>query len=345
MGIFDSYPFIASYVKGEEAHLLTPEHFDRLATVKDVLEALEVIRDTDIGNYLGSYPAKAFDDLDERLWLYLDESISFIKWLKPVPSKILSIIKVYMVKYDVLNIKAALRNLATGNEARFIPLGTIHDMGLLPELAGASSSGSVKEILDRCGLIDYSTLLASYSTDAEVRDRLIAEAKLDRKYYHSLLKVAQKIGDSAAFVRVIGTLMDMTNINIVFRALTKNLGESAAAYTVGDGYRISAKDVGRLLKAKFKDIPAQVPDLYRSLASEVANQYEKVGSATVVEGIVDRYKFSLLTELLSRKLMSPLIIVWYLILKETEIKNLRLVFKAAFDGRLPEEIKDSLVIM
>jgi vacuolar-type H+-ATPase subunit C/Vma6 len=60
---------------------------------------------------------------------------------------------------------------------------------------------------------------------------------------------------------------------------------------------------------------------------------------------VDRYKFSLLTEMLSRKLMSPLIIVWYLILKETEIKNLRLVFKAAFDGRLPEEIKDSLVII
>jgi len=43
--------------------------------------------------------------------------------------------------------------------------------------------------------------------------------------------------------------------------------------------------------------------------------------------------------------MSPLIIVWYLILKEIEIKNLRLVFKAAFDGRSPEEVRDSVVMI
>jgi vacuolar-type H+-ATPase subunit C/Vma6 len=60
---------------------------------------------------------------------------------------------------------------------------------------------------------------------------------------------------------------------------------------------------------------------------------------------VDRHEFRLLKEILSRRMMSPLIIVWYLILKEAEIKNLRLVFKAVFDGRPPDGIRDSLVMI
>jgi len=344
MGIFDGYPFIASYVKGEEAHLITSEHFNRLLKVKDVLEALEVIRGTDVGNYLGSFPFKTFDELDERLWLYFDESLKFIKRLKPVPSEIQNLINIYMVKYDVLNIKASLRNLSTGKKMPFIPLGTLNDLRFLPELVNASSVDGVIDILDRCGLSDYSALITGYGTAAEATIRLLIEAKLDRKYYSNFLKKARKVSDSAVFIRVIGTLMDMININLVFRAIAKNVGESVVPYTVGDGYLISSKEVNGLLNAKLKDTVALVPYLYRGLASEIAEGYEKTRSATVIEGAVDRHEFRLLTEMLSRRLMSPLIITWYLILKETEIKNLRLVFKAVFDGRLPEEIKDSLVM-
>jgi vacuolar-type H+-ATPase subunit C/Vma6 len=344
MGIFDGYPFIASYVKGEEAHLLTPEHLNRLLKVEDFLEALEVIRGTDVGNYLGSYPVKTFDELDERLWLYLDESLKFIRWLKPVPAKILNLIDIYTAKYDVLNIKTALRTLLTGKKPRFIPLGIIHNAGLLSELANASSVEAIIEILDQSGLADYAALLAGYRIDTESAARLVIEAQMDRKYYSNLLKVARKTRDSAVFIRVIGTLMDMTNINIVFRALAKNLGEAASAYTVGEGYLLSGKEINSLLSGKIEDTPAQIPDLYRSLAVEIAESYQKTRSATAIEGIVDRYGFRLLTGMLSRSLMSPLIIVWYLVLKEAEIKNLRLIFKAAFDGRSPEEIRDTLVM-
>ena len=41
--------------------------------------------------------------------------------------------------------------------------------------------------------------------------------------------------------------------------------------------------------------------------------------------------------------MSPLVIAWYLIIKEGEIRNLRLILKAAFDGISADEIKEYLV--
>jgi len=345
MGIFDDYPFIASYVKGEEAHLLTSEHFSRLLKVKDALEAVEVIRGTDVGNYLGGYPIKTFDELDERLWLYLDESLKFIKWLKPVPSQILKLINIYMVKYDVINIKSVLRNLAAGKKARLIPLGTIHDRNLLPDLAGVTGPEAAVAILEHCGLADFASLLADYRIDAEATERAAFEGGLDRKYYSNLMRATRKIPDGVVLNKVTGTLVDMKNLNIVFRAITRNLGESAATYTVGDGRLICGKDIIGLLNTKLSDTPARMPDPYRGLASEIVESYEKTRSATVIEGIVDRFEFSLLSEMLSRILMSPLIIVWYLILKEIEIKNLRLVFKAAFDGRSPEEVRDSVVMI
>ena len=41
---------------------------------------------------------------------------------------------------------------------------------------------------------------------------------------------------------------------------------------------------------------------------------------------------------------SPLVAVWYLVIKEIEMRNLRLILKAAFDGISIEEIKDYLVL-
>jgi vacuolar-type H+-ATPase subunit C/Vma6 len=47
--------------------------------------------------------------------------------------------------------------------------------------------------------------------------------------------------------------------------------------------------------------------------------------------------------MLSPRVMTPLMIVWYLVLKELEVRNLRLVLKATFDNIAVDAIKDYLV--
>jgi vacuolar-type H+-ATPase subunit C/Vma6 len=42
--------------------------------------------------------------------------------------------------------------------------------------------------------------------------------------------------------------------------------------------------------------------------------------------------------------LSPLVIAWYLVLKETEVRNLRLVLKAIYDGVAVEEVKRYLLL-
>ena len=52
----------------------------------------------------------------------------------------------------------------------------------------------------------------------------------------------------------------------------------------------------------------------------------------------------MLKDILSPRVLSPLVLVWYLILKEIEIRNLRLVLKTILDGVAVQEIKNYLVL-
>ncbi|MCK5124303.1 MAG: V-type ATPase subunit, partial [Dehalococcoidia bacterium] len=58
----------------------------------------------------------------------------------------------------------------------------------------------------------------------------------------------------------------------------------------------------------------------------------------------DKHKFRMLKEMLSPRVLSPLVMVWYLILKEVEIRNLRLVLKTILDGVAVQAIKNYLVL-
>jgi V/A-type H+-transporting ATPase subunit C len=93
------------------------------------------------------------------------------------------------------------------------------------------------------------------------------------------------------------------------------------------------------------EIPGRLENAeYRNVVEEVISNYDRTKSVTVVEEIVDKHKFRLLKEILSPRVLSPLVVLWYLILKEIEIRNLRLILKAVFDSLSPGEIKDYLVL-
>jgi vacuolar-type H+-ATPase subunit C/Vma6 len=93
------------------------------------------------------------------------------------------------------------------------------------------------------------------------------------------------------------------------------------------------------------DVPARLQDAqYQGIADEVSTTYDKTKSITAVDEIIDKHKFRMLGEMLSPRVLSPLVVIWYLILKEVEIRNLRLVLKTILDGISIQEIKDYLVL-
>jgi len=339
------YPFLSAYFKGEEARLITSDHISRMSKVSTIQDILEIIKETDIGSYLDGVPVETFDDLDEHLWIYLGERLEHIEWFKPVPTDILKTLKAYKVKYDILNIKAALQGISTGKQAHRIPIGVIHNYGLLDELSNAESVESILELLTECKLENYASVLEEYQIDEGVESRLLAEARLDSNYYKNLLNIAKGIKDGAILSKAFGIIIDMKNLQVMLRAIIAGTGPEATEYTISNGDMISSDTIKELLSLKLSDVPIRLENTqYRNVAEEVVDSYDRTKSIAVIDEIIEKHKFRMIKEILSPRILSPLVIAWYLILKEVEIRNLRLILKAMFDNIPAEEIRNYLVL-
>ncbi len=338
------YAFISAYLKGEESKVVNSEHIDRMLKASDIQEALEIIKETDIGSYLEGLPIRTFDDLDKYLWEYFARRIGTVESFKFLPKQILKVSKAYVVKYDVLNIKAALQGISTGKEVDMIPLGTIYSNGLLDKLSQAKNPGDIVELLIRSKLQNYVPVLEGYQVEGGIKSKLLAETKLDSEYYKNMLNVSKAIVGGYVLSKILGLTIDLTNLQIVTRAIIWGIGTEIAEYTIAGGYMITGEAIKDLLSSELAEVSKRLGDTpYQGIAKEVLSSYEATKSIAVVSEIIDKHKFRLAKEMLSLRISSPLVMAWYLILKEGEIRNLRLILKAIYDGLPLKEIRGYLV--
>jgi vacuolar-type H+-ATPase subunit C/Vma6 len=339
------YAFISACLKGQEPKTVDSEHIDKMKTVSNLQDALAIIRETDIGSYLEESALKTFDDLDEHLWRYLAQCIRYVESFHFLPKDVPEISRAYVVKYDVSNTKAVLQRVSGAQKTSLIPVGIIHNNDLLEELSDAEDVDAIIQILIRCKLADYVPALEQYRADKSPKSRLLAEARLDGEYYKNMLNMSRRIKDGSALAKALGVIIDLTNLQIASRAIIQGLGHDAAEFVIAGGYRITDKVIRELLPLKIADVAARLEDThYQQIAMEVSTNYDKNKNVTAVDEIIDKHKFEMLKEMLSPRVLSPLVMAWYLILKEAEIRNLRLVLKTIADGVPVQEIENYLVM-
>ena len=336
---------MSAYLKGEEVKVVTPEHVDRMARTSSVNDALATIAGTDIGDYFQEVPIRTFDDLDECLWRYFREYLAHLEAFKLLPNDMRKVLRAYLLKYDVLNIKAALYGTLMGKRAHMIPLGTIYNHGLLDELSSIENIDGIVELLIKCKLASYASILEEYKMDEGAKSKLLAETKLEGEYYKSFLDMTKGIKDGFVLAKAIGLTIDLANLQIATRAIVENIGLRAADYIVATGYILSAEAVRELLPLKLTDMVGKLRKTpYYAVAEEISSSYNRTQSITCIDETIDKYRFGLAKEILAPRILSPLVMAWHLIVKELEIRNLRLILKALFDSIPVEEIRHHLVV-
>lgn len=338
-----NYAFMSAYLKGAEAKTVTSDHISRLPKTASPRSVLEIIKDTDIGRFLEEMPIETFDDLDRYLWQYFSQCLEELERLKLMPADMGKILNTYRVKYDVMNIKAVLLGISAGKKANLILAGVIYSRGLLDELSRAEEVDDVIKLLIECDLGAYGSILGEYVAE-EAKSKFLTEAKLDREYYQGLFNLSKGIQDGPLLAKAISVIMDMTNLQLVTRAIIEGIGPKAGELVISGGYMIPETVAQDLLSRKLTDIPRMLGGTqYQDIAEEIVASYSRTQSITAVEEVIDKHRFQLLKGILSPRVMTPLMIVWYLFIKEVEIKNLRLVFKAAFDNIPIKEIMEYMV--
>jgi vacuolar-type H+-ATPase subunit C/Vma6 len=339
------HAFISAFLKGEETKTVTPEHIDKMMTASNLQDALAIIREADIGNYLEDLPVRTFDDVDEYLWSYLAQRIRYVESLKFPPKEIRKLSRAYLMKYDIFNIKAALQGILASKKATMIPVGVIYNNSLLDELSNAENVDNIIQLLIECKLGDYVPALEQYKMSESVKSKLLAQTKLDNKYYENMLNVSKSINAGHVLSKTLGLIIDLTNLQIITRAIIAGIGAEIAEYAIAGGYMIAGQAIKDLSSSELAEVPTKLEGTpYQDLAKELLSSYEATKDISVVSEIIDKHKFMLAKEMLSSRLLPSLVIAWYLILKEVEIRNLRLVLKTILDGVPVQEIKNYLVL-
>jgi len=339
------YTFISAFLKGEETKTVTSEHIDKMMTASNLQDALAIIREADIGSYLEDLPVRTFDDVDECLWGYFGQRIRYVESLKFPPKEIRKLSRAYVVKYDIFNIKAALQGISAGKKASMIPVGIIYNNALLDELSNAENVDDIIQLLIECKLGDYVPALEQYKMSESVKSKLLAQTKLDNKYYENMLNVSKDISAGYVLSKTLGLTIDLTNLQIITRAIIVGIGAEIAEYAIAGGYMITGQAIKDLSSSELAEVPTKLDGTpYQNIAKELLSSYETTKDISVVSEIIDKHKFRLAKEMLSSRLLSPLVMAWYLILKEIEIRNLRLVLKTIVDGVPVQEIKNYLVL-
>jgi vacuolar-type H+-ATPase subunit C/Vma6 len=345
MNPFDTCnPFMTAYCKGAEARMIGTDHLPRMLKAPGVKDLVAAVHDTDLGRYLEEHLPAGFDDADECLWRYLDGCFGALERLTRFPREMREILAAWLLKYDLANVTAALRGIGSGRAARMIPIGVIHARGGLEALAAAQDADTVASIVSECKLATFAAPLASWRAAADEGAKLAAEGELSKVCLLSLAKVAKKFGVNAPLARAVGLLIDCVNLQLAFRAAIGNLGPAAADAAVEGGFSISREVTRELAGMKVAELPARLANTpHGAAATEIATAWARSASAAVVEDVLSRHRFVLLRNALAMRLLSPVLVAWYLTLKEAEARNVRLLLKAKFDELPEERVRESLV--
>jgi V/A-type H+-transporting ATPase subunit C len=339
------YAFTSAYLKGEEARSIISEHIDEIVhRSKTVNDVLDIIRDTDIGDYLSESDAgkmKTFTDFDQLLWHYLGDCLERLLRFS-LPSDLISMIGAFSTKYDILNIKTALRSILAEENVILMPIGDVYKQGYLDELSKAKSVIEIAEVLVNADLGDYAAIVDEIK-EKDQRAIFEAELKLDGMYYRNMLNVLTHMNDGTILVKALGIMIDLANIQIVFRS-TLSEKQSSSEFLLEGGHMLPDTVVQELLSLKMNEIPGRLEQTeYYQMAQEIAKNFDKEQVVSVIDGTIEKYKVRLLRELLSPRALSPCNLFWYLLVKEFEIRNIRLIMKTLMDGIPSSEIQDYVV--
>ncbi|MBN2297103.1 MAG: V-type ATPase subunit [Deltaproteobacteria bacterium] len=338
--ISPSYAFTTALFKAEEAKDLSMAMMREALQKSSIDDAVVSMKGSSIGAYLDRNLVKTFEEANKCLHRYIRDCLEHILAFRP-PKEMVLIAQAYLIKFDVLNIKVALRRLIENAEAPFTEAGKIFEKGFLKELSQAQGIEDIAGIMQRCSLHSYARVVEQLD-DINLRNVVKAETELDKIYFKELEELLGQTDDSDILKKALGIMVDLINLRILLRAVFKNQPAKEEAFIAG-GEMFSTRKLTTLAELKAPElITALDHTRYSGLIREVMKDYDTRKDIRVVEKATDSQQLRLIRELLSPKVFSPAMVFLMLMVKEWEVRSARLVLKAVSESIPASTLSDYL---
>ncbi|MCD6363745.1 MAG: V-type ATPase subunit [Synergistetes bacterium] len=331
------YVYAAARVRYLENELLPISFFHRLIDAETIKDIRKLLGET----VYGLREAEDFDILWE------DELRRVSSILREVlPGNRLK--KFFLYSYDLFNLKVLFKNRVLAKRGGRKNWDVLVDMGTVPLDRLISIIENEQYVYlpfyRRDGVYILSELLESMEK-AELDTRFI-DITLDKLYFHFMLEEAREL-EEPFLKEYMKTLIDLTNIMTFFRVkLAEQPKSFLADVLIPDGMLDEDKLVESYQDSSDVLVKNTAYSPYGKLIEEMANVYEESKNLALLERLVDNYlidyakrcKFIMFG-------IQP--IVGFMIAKEMEVKNLRIVITGKHAGVpgniLRERLRDAYV--
>jgi len=353
-GPLGKYAFIAAKLRTRLSKILDADFLERLIRAHSLVEAIQLLRDTDFSQVDVIYE-KTGDLKMGELELFKQEVELFEEVIRYVSGDVADLCQALLMRYEIDNLKNILRlwfdrvvrKRGIEEASSYIYREKIiHDIHV-EQLLNAEDIENLPEILHDT---PYGLLVLENSEQIKLKNSLFSlEIALDKYYYKQLLQRVSLLsaGDAGIANRLIGVEIDMLNINWIVRYKTLyNLSlEDTFSYIIPFGHSLNQGMLGAAFKSE--DVTDIISDFvkkkYANLSPLLKVQGAEVPSRLV---LIERLLEEIMKYEVQRVLMgNPFtigIILAYFVLKKWEIKKVMTILNAKLYGIDAERIKNSL---
>jgi V/A-type H+-transporting ATPase subunit C len=365
-----NYPYAVARIGAMRSRLLPPEQYTKLLQM-DIPEIARFLEESEYKREIDELAAR-FSGIDLlELALNLNLARTFKTILGFSEGELSLLVSAYLRRFDVWSLKSIIRGKyyhASLDEIlqTLIPAGDL----TIDYLIHLAKLGSIEEIMEELRVkrsIFYGALAMAKEEFDQTKMLAPLENALDKAYYSSVFEdieaVKGKVPEPTEmgatltsffipsslrmFLEYFRTEIDVVNLKTLFRLKREALEPAEVMkYMVEGGLRLGVEQLSGLASAhSFAEFTAMLAGsyYYPDLADAIAT-IEATGSLNEVEIALEKILINTARTISYEFPLSIAPVLWYMVRKNAEVYNLRVIARGKETGLSTDTIKKQLVI-
>ena len=316
-----SYTYALGVIRAREVKLLTEKRFEELLSTRDVGELMSALHDTDYGEFFRNIKkSEAEEALAEyKVTLYNDMG-------KLIGNP--EIMRILRAKYDFHNVKVLLKGkiLEEDFTEKCSPLGSLP----VPKISEIFKEEKYRELPEYLREAAEKGIDVYYSTDHNPQRLSFAVDAI-------MANTVTSYEENSFLNRYYKIWVDLTNLKIILRLLFLERYKDLVEFTILPGGSVKKE---KITKSGIES-PDSLEDFYRGTLYSSLLEFKD--SFSILEREAEKVLVSYLNSVAFESIgVEP--VVAYLLLKENEIRNLRVILIGKMNGVGEDLIKERLII-
>lgn len=340
------YPYTYVRTNVMRSKLLKKEEYHKLMKMK-LNEIIKYLEESEYKKEIDELTAYSESDFIE---LALNNNLvkSFLKLKRISPDELNVLIKAYLMRNDIWNIKTILRAKYAGQEEQvkrmLVPVGALDKEFLMNML----KKETIEDVLRNIPFFHFKKIKPAFEKFKEKNLLVDIENALDKYYYEYLMVFTEMLPkEGKLFKEFLEAEIEVINILMIIRLKREGVNnEDIKNYLILTEDKVKDNKFLRLLNIEnIESFPEKISN--RELAKILAEgikKYKDTKTLTYVESALYKYLLRKSILLLHQHPLSIDVILGYMFAKEIEVKNLKTLVKGKQLGLSEEFIESELVV-